>query len=273
MGDPLKIQFGGRWDKECKQWVIPMKNFPQLADYLRTVKISIEDNTQTTFKNYNPELTFDQCEPQYCDDMSSCHQSYYCSKNPEKTLVQLYIVNEMCSIKSKSLLIQHYLTSEPFTYDKASNVFKFETLDLNKVLILIKNVCLKYNLPSLHIQIELDIDTIQDYSSFIQSRKSYLKSSIYSNLSDSDSDYDFRLSNDDIEKIQKYASKQSKANDELSKDYYGHKIDEMCRNLQSQKDKMLFRRSKTKESTLPIKQTKNETKLDWSGQDHNCKKE
>ena len=80
-------------------------------------------------------------------------------------LVQLYIVNEMCSIKSESLLIQHYLTSQPFTYDKVNNVFKFETLDLNKVLILIKNVCLKYSLPSLHIQIELDTDTILDYSS------------------------------------------------------------------------------------------------------------
>jgi hypothetical protein len=50
-GFPLKKQFGGRWDKECKQWVIPMKNFPQLAKYLRTEKISIEDNTQTAFKN------------------------------------------------------------------------------------------------------------------------------------------------------------------------------------------------------------------------------
>ena len=80
-GFPLKKQFGGRWDKECKQWVIPMKNFPQLAKYLRTEKISIEDNTQTAFKNYNPELSFDQCEQVYCDDMSSqasCHQSCYC---------------------------------------------------------------------------------------------------------------------------------------------------------------------------------------------------
>ena len=67
-GFPLKKQFGGRWDKECKQWVIPMKNFPQLAKYLRTEKISIEDNTQTAFKNYNPELSFDQCEQLYCDD-------------------------------------------------------------------------------------------------------------------------------------------------------------------------------------------------------------
>jgi len=71
------------------------------------------------------------------------------------------------------------------------------------------------------------------------------------NLSDSDSDHDFRLSNDDFEKIQKYASKQSEANDEISKDYYEHKIDEMCRKLQSQKDKMLFKKSKTKESTSP----------------------
>jgi len=39
-GFPLKKQFGGRWDKECQQWVIPMKNFPQLAKYLRTEKIS-----------------------------------------------------------------------------------------------------------------------------------------------------------------------------------------------------------------------------------------
>ncbi len=41
------------------------KKFPQLAKYLRTEKISIEDNTQTAFKNYNPELTFDQCEQLY----------------------------------------------------------------------------------------------------------------------------------------------------------------------------------------------------------------
>ena len=93
------------------------------------------------------------------------------------------------------------------------------------------------------------------------------------NLSDSDSDHDFRLSNDDIEKIQKYASKQSKANDEISKDYYGHKIDEMCRKLQSQKDKMLFKKSKTIESTSPIKSTKNEMELDWSAQDPACKSE
>ena len=53
----------------------------------------------------------------------------------------------------------------------------------------------KIQLPSLHIQIELDTDTIQDYSSFIQSRKSYLKSSIYSNLSDSDSDHDHEYNN------------------------------------------------------------------------------
>ena len=110
-------------------------------------------------------------------------------------LVQLYIVNEMCSIKSESLLIQHYLTLQPFAYDKVKNVFKFETLDLNKVLILIKNVCLKYSLPSLHIQIELDTDTIQDYSSFIQSRKSYLKTVTLTNLSDSDSDHDHEYNN------------------------------------------------------------------------------
>lgn len=190
-GFPLKKQFGGRWDKECKQWVIPMKNFPQLAKYLRTEKISIEDNTQTAFKNYNPELSFDQCEQLYCDDMSSqasCHQSCYCTS--ELLLLLLYRV----------------------------------------------------------------VTTL-------------------TNLSDSDSDHDFRLSNDDIEKIQKYASKQSKANDEISKDYYGHKIDEMCRKLQSQKDKMLFKKSKTIESTSPIKSTKNEMELDWSAQDHACKSE
>ncbi len=99
-GFPLKKQSGGRWDKECKQWVIPKKNFLQLAKYLRTEKISIEDNTQTAFKNYNPELTFDQCEQLYCDDMSSqssYHQSCYCSKISETTIVQLNIVNEMCS--------------------------------------------------------------------------------------------------------------------------------------------------------------------------------
>jgi len=80
---PLKKQFGGRWDKECKQWVIPMKNFPQLAKYLRTEKISIEDNTQTAFKNYNPELSFDQCEQLYqCKHhvirVVTVHQSCYC---------------------------------------------------------------------------------------------------------------------------------------------------------------------------------------------------
>ncbi len=56
----------------------------------------------------------------------------------------------------------------------------------------------------MHIQIELDSDTLQDYSSFIQSRKSYLKTATLTNLSDSDSDHDFRLSNDDIEKIKSW---------------------------------------------------------------------
>ena len=106
-----------------------------------------------------------------------------------------YQIHHLQKRAKKSEYNHNYLTSEPFTYDKASNAFKFETLDLNKVLILIKNVCLKYSLPSLHIQIELDTDTIQDYSSFIQSRKSYLKTVTLTNLSDSDSDHDHEYNN------------------------------------------------------------------------------
>jgi hypothetical protein len=36
---------------------------------------------------------------------------------------------------------------------------------------------------------------------------------------------------------------------------------------------MLFKKSKTIESTSPIKSTKNEMELDWSAQDHACKTE
>jgi hypothetical protein len=36
---------------------------------------------------------------------------------------------------------------------------------------------------------------------------------------------------------------------------------------------MLFKKSKTIESTSPIKPTKNEMELDWSAQDHACKSE
>ena len=79
----------------------------------------------------------------------------------------------------------------------------------------------------------MDKNSKQDYATFSKSKKLIpsLKAGMPSTESESDSDSDFKK---EIETIQKYISKKSKASDELSKDYYEQKL-KSCAEVQMKK--------------------------------------